>query len=219
MKDFADYLSQIQEGGEVDIMKLMLETMAKAVMEAGVAEHVGADRHERSEGRKGHRNGYKPRKLKTPGWRAFLDVPQVRGTEPYSRCSSPNGAGERALTACAEMYFMGVSTRKVKHVEKMGGFGLSAKHGFLRGPGAGRGARGVSGAPSGRAGMARRRWTRATSKPALTVGCASRPLSWFAGINDDGRRNSHLASGADLESKATGPRCSANLDPAWRHRR
>ena len=35
---------------------------------------------------------------------------------------------ERALlVACAEMYFMGVSTRKVKRVlEKMGGFELSA---------------------------------------------------------------------------------------------
>jgi transposase-like protein len=129
MKDFADYLSQIQAGGEVDILKLMLETMAKAVMDAGVAQHLGADRHERTEGRKGHRNGYKSRTLKTRVGELELDVPQVRGTEPYSPLFFAKwGRSERALlVSCAEMYFMGVSTRKVKHVlKKMGGFSLSA---------------------------------------------------------------------------------------------
>ena len=129
MKDFADYLSQIQAGGEVDILKLMLETMAKAVMDAGVAQHLGADRHERTEGRKGHRNGYKSRTLKTRVGELELDVPQVRGTEPYSPLFFAKWErSERALlVSCAEMYFMGVSTRKVKHVlKKMGGFSLSA---------------------------------------------------------------------------------------------
>ncbi len=129
MKDFADYLSQIKAGGEVDILKLMLETMAKAVMDAGVAQHLGADRHERTEGRKGHRNGYKSRTLKTRVGELELDVPQVRGTEPYSPLFFAKWErSERALlVSCAEMYFMGVSTRKVKHVlKKMGGFSLSA---------------------------------------------------------------------------------------------
>ncbi len=129
MKDFADYLSQIQAGGDVDILKLMLETMAKAVMDAGVAQHLGADRHERTEGRKGHRNGYKSRTLKTRVGELELDVPQVRGTEPYSPLFFAKWErSERALlVSCAEMYFMGVSTRKVKHVlKKMGGFSLSA---------------------------------------------------------------------------------------------
>lgn len=129
MKDFADYLSQIQAGGDVDILKLMLETMAKAVMDAGVAQHLGADRHERTEGRRGHRNGYKSRTLKTRVGELELDVPQVRGTEPYSPLFFAKWErSERALlVSCAEMYFMGVSTRKVKHVlKKMGGFSLSA---------------------------------------------------------------------------------------------
>jgi len=88
MKDFADYLSQIQEEGEVDILKLMLETMAKAVMEAGVTQHLGADRHERSEGRKGHRNGYKSRHLKTGARSRILRSSLPSGNEVNGRCWS-----------------------------------------------------------------------------------------------------------------------------------
>src|SRR5690606_30526885 len=58
-----------------------------------------------------------------------LEVPQVRGIEPYSPLLFAKWQrSERALlVACAEMYFMGVSTRKVKHVlEKMSGLALSA---------------------------------------------------------------------------------------------
>ncbi|MDK1021130.1 MAG: transposase [Candidatus Hydrogenedentes bacterium] len=56
-------------------------------------------------------------------------MPQARGAEPYSpRFYARWERSERALlVACAEMYFMGVSTRKVKRVlEKMGGFDVSA---------------------------------------------------------------------------------------------
>jgi transposase-like protein len=129
MKSVTDYLDEFQGVGEGDMLRMMLETMAKAVMEAGVAQHVGAERHERSDGRKGHRNGYKSRKLKTRLGELNLAVPQVRGTEPYSPLFFAKWErSERALlVSCAEMYFMGVSTRKVKHVlEKMGGFSLSA---------------------------------------------------------------------------------------------
>jgi transposase-like protein len=58
-----------------------------------------------------------------------FEVPQVRGTAPYNPIVFERWQrSERALLAtCAEMYFMGVSTRKVGNVlEKMGGFSLSA---------------------------------------------------------------------------------------------
>jgi transposase-like protein len=123
------YLDEIQERMDGDVFKAMLEVMARRVMEEEVGRHVGAERHERTPERRGQRNGYKARGLKTRVGELALRVPQVRGAEPYSpllfakwqRC-------ERALlVACAEMYFMGVSTRKVKNVlVKMGGFELSA---------------------------------------------------------------------------------------------
>jgi transposase-like protein len=111
------------------MLKAMLEVMAQRLMEEETALHLGADRHERTAGRKGHRNGYKRRGLKTRVGELNLQVPQVRGTEPYSPMLYAKWErSERALVvACAEMYFMGISTRKVKKVlEKMGGFELSA---------------------------------------------------------------------------------------------
>ena len=128
-KEFAGYLEAIQamEGG--DMLLEMLRLAAQRVMEEEVSEHVGAERHERSSERRGHRNGYKGRKLKTRLGELDLSVPQVRGMEPYSPGFFAKWSrSERALlVACAEMYFMGVSTRKVKRVlQRMSGFELSA---------------------------------------------------------------------------------------------
>jgi transposase-like protein len=123
------YLDEIQERLDGDLFRAMLETMAQQVMEAEIARHVGAGRHERTEERRGHRNGYKSRSLKTRVGELALQVPQTRGVEPYSPMLFAKWQRtERALlVACAEMYFMGVSTRKVKRVlQKMGGFELSA---------------------------------------------------------------------------------------------
>lgn len=206
MKDFADYLSQIQAGGEVDIMKLMLETMAKAVMEAGVTQHLGADRHERTEGRKGHRNGYKSRSLKTRVGELELDVPQVRGTEPYSPLFFAKWErSERALlVSCAEMYFMGVSTRKVKHVlEKMGGFSLSASTVSC-----------VAQELDEKLSEFRARRLDERSWPVLMVDACylkmrnhgrvrKRAVLVVAGINDDGRREILTWRLADVESEDT----------------
>ena len=96
----------------------LLEFLANEAMRAEVGDHVGAAPHERSEGRRGRRNGTKPRALKTRVGELELDVPQVRGCEPY-RPSLFNKwqRSERALlAACAEMYFQGVSTRNVRDV-------------------------------------------------------------------------------------------------------
>ena len=98
--------------------RLLLAALARAAMEAEVATHVGAGPHERSEQRRGRRNGTKPRTLNTRVGEVELDVPQVRGCEPY-RPSLFNKwqRSERALlVACGEMYFQGVSTRNVRDV-------------------------------------------------------------------------------------------------------
>jgi putative transposase len=87
-------------------------------MGAEVEAHVGAAPHERSGSRVGRRNGTKPRTLLTRVGGLELDVPQVRGCEPY-RPSLFNKwqRSERALlVACGEMYFQGVSTRNVQEV-------------------------------------------------------------------------------------------------------
>lgn len=104
--------------GSNDGLRRLLEALLCSVMKAESAAHVGADAHERASTRRGHRNGYKPRKLKTRVGELDLLVPQVRGCEPYHPSMFARWQrSERALlVACAQMYFQGVSTRNVRHV-------------------------------------------------------------------------------------------------------
>ena len=59
------YLDEIQERMDGDVFKAMLEVMAQRVMAEELTRHLGAERHERTQSRRGHRNGYKARGLKT----------------------------------------------------------------------------------------------------------------------------------------------------------
>ena len=82
-----------------------------------MAEHLGADRHERSSDRTGYRNGYRERQLTTRVGTLILRVPQTRdgsfSTELFRRYQR----SEQALVlALMEMVVQGVSTRKVTHI-------------------------------------------------------------------------------------------------------
>ena len=98
--------------------KRLLEHLLQQAMAAEVSTQVAAEPHERTGSRRGHRNGYKPRTLKTRVGELELAVPQVRGCEPYHPSMFARWQrSERALlVACAEMYFQGVSTRNVQEV-------------------------------------------------------------------------------------------------------
>ena len=61
----------------------LLAAICRAAMEQEVTRHVGAAPHERTDARRGRRNGTKPRTLRTRAGELELDVPQVRGCEPY----------------------------------------------------------------------------------------------------------------------------------------
>jgi putative transposase len=110
-------------------IKQLLEVLANHTMREEVQQHLGAGRHERTDDRRGWRNGSKPRSLKTRVGELELEVPQVRNCEPYH--PSLFGRFERSehalLVACSEMYFQGVSTRSVRTVlEAMGAAEVSA---------------------------------------------------------------------------------------------
>ena len=112
-----------------DGLRRVLEVVVNAAMRAEAAAHVGAAPHERSDARRGHRNGTKPRALNTRVGELALSVPQVRGCEPYHPSMFARWQrSERALlVACGEMYFQGVSTRNVRDVlEAMCGGDVSA---------------------------------------------------------------------------------------------
>lgn len=110
-------------------LKEFISAAVNEFMQVEVEEHIQAGRYERIEERRGHRNGTKPRRFKTRIGELDLKVPQVRGTEPYHPSLFARWQrSERALlVACAEMYFQGVSTRKVRNVlDQMCDFEISA---------------------------------------------------------------------------------------------
>ena len=99
-------------------LKEPIQWLADLALAEEVAEHVGAGRHQRCGDRRGYRNGVKPRALQTLVGELELHVPQTRGCEPYhpSLFAKWQRSERALLVACSEMYFQGVSTRKVQEV-------------------------------------------------------------------------------------------------------
>jgi putative transposase len=64
-------------------LKELVQWLANQAMANEVAEHVGAQPHERTDARTSYRNGHKPRTLNTRIGELELEVPQVRACEPY----------------------------------------------------------------------------------------------------------------------------------------
>lgn len=112
---------------EADFLKEIIERVLQEVLEAQMTEHVGAAPYERTEARKGHRNGHKPRTLRTRVGTLSLLVPQDREGSFCTRLFARYQRNEKALVlALMEMYLEGVSTRKVKDVtEKLCGTSFS----------------------------------------------------------------------------------------------
>jgi putative transposase len=98
-------------------LKEIVERVLQELLETEMTEHVGAAAYERSEARTGHRNGHKPRALRTRVGTLNLLVPQDREGTFSTRLFSRYQRNEKALVlALMEMYVEGVSTRKVKEV-------------------------------------------------------------------------------------------------------
>ena len=84
------YLDEIQERMDGDAFKAMPEVMAQRQVEEESALCPGAERRERTEDRRGHRNGYKGRPLKTRLGELALQTPQARGSEQARRTTKGN---------------------------------------------------------------------------------------------------------------------------------
>lgn len=92
--------------------------------------HLGAAPWQRTTGRNGYANGFKPRTFQTGIGALQLSVPQVRESDaPFHTSLLEKGSrSERALkSAIATMYVEGVSTRRVtKIMEQLCGFQVSS---------------------------------------------------------------------------------------------
>lgn len=110
-----------------DWMRDLLEWLLQELLDLEFDQHLGADRYERTEDRRGYRNGYYARDLFTRVGRLSLRVPRDRqgkfSTELFERYQR----SEKALVlALQESYLQGVSTRKVKKItEKLCGVRFS----------------------------------------------------------------------------------------------
>jgi transposase-like protein len=113
---------------DLDLLKKLTLEAVQQCLEAEMDEAIGASKGERSEGRVSYRSGYYTRNLITRVGKLELRVPQDRKglfqTELFERYQR----SEKALvSALAEMYVQGVSTRKVKEItEELCGHSFSA---------------------------------------------------------------------------------------------
>lgn len=97
-----------------DGLAKLLESVLNQVLEAQMAETLGAEKYERSETRSGYRNGYRVRQLYTRVGSLNLQVPQTRNGEFSVEIFKRYQRSEQAFVlALMEMVVNGVSTRKV----------------------------------------------------------------------------------------------------------
>lgn len=114
-------------GGDKNLLKELIRIGVQEALEAQMTELLGADRHERSEGRRGYRSGYYKRNLTVRVGKIELRVPQDRDGQFSTELFDRYQRTEKALvSAMMEMYVQGVSTRKVtKITEKLCGTSFS----------------------------------------------------------------------------------------------
>src|SRR6267154_2046073 len=111
-----------------EFLRALVRTALQEVLEAEMTEVLGAEKGERAAGRQGYRSGYYGRTLITRVGKLELRVPQDRAGRFSTELFERYQRSERALvSALAEMYVQGVSTRKVKAVtEQLCGHSFSA---------------------------------------------------------------------------------------------
>jgi putative transposase len=118
-----DQITELLAEHGFDGLAQAVTVLLNEVMKIERSAALGAGPYERSEGRTGYANGFKPRTIHTRIGPLTVEVPQARGVEFYPSSLEKGIRSERALKlAVAEMYVQGVSTRKVAAVtEKLCG--------------------------------------------------------------------------------------------------
>jgi len=115
----AELVRKAEADGDVDFLKEGVRVLSQALMEVEVAQHLGAERYERSGERNGQRNGYRGRTWDTRVGTLDLRVPRVRDGSYFPSLLEPRKRAERALVAVVrEAYVQGVSTRRVDDLVK-----------------------------------------------------------------------------------------------------
>lgn len=122
------FAEDIAEKG-LEVIPELMRVLINNAMQVERSKYLQAEQYERTEDRKGHANGFKPKTVKTRMGEITFAVPQVREGGFYPSALEKGLRSERALTiTLAEMYVQGVSTRKVKAItERLCGFEISSE--------------------------------------------------------------------------------------------
>jgi|TARA_B100000315_G_scaffold255355_1_gene298516 transposase-like protein len=122
-----ELLRKAQLDQDADFLREGVRVLSQALMEMEVNQHLGAERYQRTSGRKGQRNGYRGRTWDTRVGTIELEVPGVRDGTCFPSLLEPRRRAERALVAVVqEAYVQGVSTRRVDDlVRALGMEGIS----------------------------------------------------------------------------------------------
>jgi len=110
-----------------DFLNQIVTRYLQQFLEAEITSFLQAEPYQRTDERRGYRNGYKPRVLKTRVGRISLSVPQDREGRFHSGLFARFQRSEKALIlALQEAYLQGVSTRKVTRItEQLCGTSIS----------------------------------------------------------------------------------------------
>ena len=110
-----EILSGWQEGlGGEDFLRELVQRTVQQVLEAEMTSFLGAESYQRNDARRGWRNGFKPRTLKTRVGELELMVPKDRDGQFQTELFERYQRSEKAFVAALlQMYVEGVSTRKV----------------------------------------------------------------------------------------------------------
>jgi putative transposase len=122
------FAEEIAEKG-LDAIPELMRVLINNAMQVERSKYLQAEQYERTEERKGHANGFKPKTMKTRVGEITFAIPQVREGGFYPSALEKGIRSERALViTLAEMYVQGVSTRKVKVItEQLCGVEVSAE--------------------------------------------------------------------------------------------
>lgn len=106
----------------------ILQYLLNEVMKLERESYLQAANYERSPNRQGLANGYKDKTVSTGQGKLELRIPQVRDSSFYPSSLEKGTRSEQSLRlAIAQMYLLGVSTRKVgKIVQELCGEGVSS---------------------------------------------------------------------------------------------
>lgn len=103
--------------GDISGFEKLIGKVLNAALEEKAQELLGAGRYERTEERKGYRNGYRSRWITTRLGKIQVRIPQLRSGEIDTESLRMLPKMERSLVlGLMEMYINGVSTRKVSRI-------------------------------------------------------------------------------------------------------